>query len=105
MTDDQTYSQRLARRMEQERVEFENDRIARAQAEIDFWWQTKIDLEGPLDDGYVEIAGFREPRRRTTCSTWTRAERYSPIFGGETPCTSPPIAQTRSRGASSAAAP
>jgi hypothetical protein len=64
---DETYNQRLLRRLEQERVEFERDHIARAQAEIDFWWQTKIDLEGPLDDGYVEIAGFREPRRRTTC--------------------------------------
>jgi hypothetical protein len=65
--DDQTYNQRLLRRLERERVEFERDHIAQAQAQLDFWWQTKIDLEGPLDDGYVEIAGFRERRRRPSC--------------------------------------
>jgi len=44
-----------------------NDPRARYQAELDRWWQAKRDLETALDDGYVNVGGFREPRYKTTC--------------------------------------
>jgi len=43
-----------------------NDPRARYQAQLDRWWQAKLDLEAALDDGYVNVGGFRE-RRRPTC--------------------------------------
>jgi hypothetical protein len=42
-----------------------NSERARYQAQLDRWWQAKLDLEAALDD-HVYIGGFREPRR-TTC--------------------------------------
>jgi hypothetical protein len=58
----------LARRMEAERKELaQEDLRARYQRQLDRWWQSKLDAEAALDDGYVEIAGFRERRYRTTC--------------------------------------
>ena len=56
----------LARRMQQEAAQAEKVRM-RYQSELDRWWQSKLDAEAALDDGYVEIGGFREPRYRTTC--------------------------------------
>jgi hypothetical protein len=44
-----------------------NSPRARYQAELDRWWQAKLDLETALDDGYVNVGGFREPRYKTTC--------------------------------------
>jgi len=63
----------LARRMQQERKEMAQynadgqDPRVRYQRELDAWQQSKLDAETALDDGYVEIAGFRERRYRTTC--------------------------------------
>jgi hypothetical protein len=37
---------------------------ARKQKLLDHLWQQKLDSEAPLDDGYVEIGGFRERRTR-----------------------------------------
>ena len=39
----------------------------RQQKLLDHLWQQKLDAAAPLDDGYVEIAGFRVPRYRTSC--------------------------------------
>jgi hypothetical protein len=44
-----------------------NDPRNRLQREIDRQWQAKLDAEADYDDGWVEIAGFRERRYRTTC--------------------------------------
>jgi hypothetical protein len=44
-----------------------NSQRARYQAQLDRWWQAKLDLETALDDGYVNVGGFREPRYKTTC--------------------------------------
>jgi hypothetical protein len=58
----------LARRMEVERRELAQENLrARYQRQLDRWWQSKLDAEAALDDGYVEIAGFRERRYKTTC--------------------------------------
>jgi hypothetical protein len=63
----------LARRVQAERKELGQwvaegqDPRMRYQRELDRWWQSKLDAEAALDDGYVEIGGFREPRYRTTC--------------------------------------
>jgi hypothetical protein len=35
----------------------------RAQAVLDHWVEQQRILNEPLDDGYVSIGGFREPRR------------------------------------------
>jgi hypothetical protein len=47
--------------------EGEDPRV-RYQREIDRWWQAKKDFEAALlENEYVMIGGFREPRYRTTC--------------------------------------
>jgi len=55
------------RRQEQEAKEMAewNDPRARYQRQLDNWWQLQRDLEATLDDGYVQVGGFREPRRST----------------------------------------
>ena len=56
----------LARRMEAERKELAQENLrARYQQELDRWWQSKLDAEAALDDGYVNVGGFRERRRPT----------------------------------------
>jgi hypothetical protein len=59
----------FARRMQRERQELAQAAEVRAryQRELDRWWQSKLDAEAALDDGYVNIGGFREPRYKTTC--------------------------------------
>jgi hypothetical protein len=78
MSDDgeQTYSQRLSARMQQEMREFEQDERAQRQAQLDHWVEQQRLLNEPLDDGYVEIAGFRE-RRRPTCHRGPRDSDWS----------------------------
>jgi len=61
----ETYEQRR-RRMRQEIAESDTEWV-RAQKLADHLWQAKLDAEAPIDDGYVEIAGFRERRYRTSC--------------------------------------
>ena len=59
----------LARRMEQERKELtqaENVR-ERYQRELDRWWQSKLDAEASLDDGYDYSTGYKERRYKATC--------------------------------------
>jgi len=60
---------REARRRKQEAKELAewSDPRARYQRELNRFWEAKQMIEASLDDGYVEIAGFREPRYRTTC--------------------------------------
>jgi hypothetical protein len=61
----ETSEQRRAARIRQEVQEFENDPRMRAQAVIDNWWR---EVHAPdIEDNYVDIGGFREPRWRTTC--------------------------------------
>jgi hypothetical protein len=50
---------------------------ARQQKLLDLLWQAKLDAEAPLDDGMVEIAGFRVPRYRTSC----HVGKHDPDFG------------------------
>jgi hypothetical protein len=59
----------FARRIAQERKEMAqwNDPRVRYQRELDRWWQSKLDAEAALDDGYVNVGGFRERRYKTTC--------------------------------------
>ncbi len=40
-----------------------NDPRVKYQRELDAWWQRQRDLADALDDGYVEIGGFRERRK------------------------------------------
>jgi hypothetical protein len=59
---------RRDRRQEQlakELAELNHPRV-RYQAELDRWWQLQRDFADALDDGYVNVGGFRE-RRRPTC--------------------------------------
>jgi hypothetical protein len=48
------------------RMKEEEDARARYQREIDRAWQSKLNLEAELNDGYDYSVGFRE-RRRATC--------------------------------------
>jgi hypothetical protein len=63
----------FARRIQREREEMTQwaaegqDPRVRHQREIDRWWQSKLDAEAALDDGYVEVCGYRERRRKMTC--------------------------------------
>ena len=56
------------RRQEQQAKECAewNDQRSRYQAELDRWWQAKLDLEAALDN-QVYVGGFLEPRYKTTC--------------------------------------
>jgi hypothetical protein len=44
-----------------------NDPRARHQRELDRWWQSKLDAEAALDDGYDYSTGFKERKRKMTC--------------------------------------
>jgi hypothetical protein len=59
----------LARRMEAERREMAewNDPRVRYQRELDRWWQSKLDAEAALDDGFDYSTGYKERRYKTTC--------------------------------------
>jgi hypothetical protein len=62
---DETGEQRRTARLRAEVEQFENDPRARAQAVIDNWWLAK---HAPtIEDDYVMIGGFLEPRYRTSC--------------------------------------
>jgi hypothetical protein len=67
MSDEQTYQQRVARRQREEIAALDNP-VARRQAELDFYWQCKLDAEAALqaDREWVEVGGFLE-RRRPSC--------------------------------------
>jgi hypothetical protein len=41
-----------------------DDPMVKAQLLLDHLWQAKLDAKAPLDDGYVDIGGFRERRTR-----------------------------------------
>jgi hypothetical protein len=72
----ETAEQRRAARIRAEVAEFEADPRMRAQAVIDAWWERKLLAEAPLDDGYVDIGGFRE-LRRPTCHRGPRDSDWS----------------------------
>jgi hypothetical protein len=57
----ETFAQRVNKQMRREIEEADQEWI-RKQKLVDHLWQTKLDAEAPLDDGHVEIAGFREQR-------------------------------------------
>jgi hypothetical protein len=68
MSDEQTYQDAYNRRVKQEHVEFENNPIARAQRELDFHWQCRLDDEAAAraELDVIEVGGFLE-RRRPSC--------------------------------------
>jgi hypothetical protein len=69
MSKPETYQERYNKAAQREHQAFENDPIARAQRELDFHWQCRLDAEAAMRDeldGWVEIGGFRE-RRRPSC--------------------------------------
>jgi hypothetical protein len=63
----------FARRIAKEREEMTQwaaegrDPRVKYQHELDRWWQSKLDAEAALEDDYVYVGGFREPRYKTTC--------------------------------------
>ena len=58
--------ERALKEMADWQAEAQDPRI-KHQRELDAWWQQQRDLKAALyDDEYVEIAGFRERRYRTT---------------------------------------
>jgi len=63
INDAAAHNDALARRVQ---AEAEGVRI-RYQRELDRWWQSKLDAEAALDDGYDYSTGYRERRYRTTC--------------------------------------
>jgi hypothetical protein len=63
INDAAAHNDALTRRMQ---AEAEGVRI-RYQRELDRWWQSKLDAEAALDDGYDYSTGYRERRYRTTC--------------------------------------
>src|SRR5690242_16089897 len=74
---DENQEWQVARRRRQEIQEFEGNEIAKRQRELDRFWQAKRDAESDWDDGYVEVAGFRESRYRTSC----HVGKHDPDFG------------------------
>jgi hypothetical protein len=40
-----SYEQRIGKRMRDEVAEFEADKRAQAQQQLDWWWQNRLDLE------------------------------------------------------------
>jgi hypothetical protein len=72
----ETYEQRVNKQRRREIEEADQDWV-RKQKLLDHLWQQKLDAEAPLDDGYVEIAGFRVPRYRTSC----HVGKHDPDFG------------------------
>jgi len=58
-----------ARRRKQEAKELAefNDPRHAYQRQLDRFWEATRVIGDALDDGYVEIGGFREPRYKTTC--------------------------------------
>jgi hypothetical protein len=61
---DQTYEQRLAAVHRREIAEFDTPR-AKYQAQLDLWWQQKLDLAA--EDKWKMVGGFLEPKHSTTC--------------------------------------
>jgi hypothetical protein len=76
MSDDNTASKNYYKRIAEELAEFDTPQ-ARYQAVINRHWEAMRDAESDWDDEYVEIAGFREPRYRTSCHVGKR----DPDFG------------------------
>jgi hypothetical protein len=61
ISDATAHTDALARRLRQEREEAEAEIVrARYQRELDLWWQS---VRNVVDDGNVQIGGFRELRR------------------------------------------
>ena len=69
INDAAAHNDALTRRMQQERREMvqAEDVRTRYQHELDRWWQSKLDAEASLDDGFDYSTGFRERRYKTTC--------------------------------------
>jgi hypothetical protein len=59
----------FTRRIAKEREEMAQwgDPRARYQRELDRWWQSKLDAEASLDDGYDYSTGYKVRRRQATC--------------------------------------
>jgi hypothetical protein len=63
----------FARRIAKEREEMSRwaaegqDPRIKYQRELDRWWQSKLDAEAALDDGYDYSTGYKERRYKTTC--------------------------------------
>jgi hypothetical protein len=55
-------SERIAKEYTEYQVEQADPRV-RYQRELDAWWEQQRRLADALDDGYIEIGGFRERRR------------------------------------------
>jgi hypothetical protein len=74
---EESYQDRVRRRIRQEHTAFENDAVAKAQAELDFHWQCRLDAEAALreESEWVEVGGFRE-RRHPTCHRSRRDPDY-----------------------------
>jgi hypothetical protein len=71
MTEDEvpaveTFQQRANKQIRREIEEADQEWI-RQQKLLDHLWQTKLDAEASIDDGYVEVGGFRERRYRSSC--------------------------------------
>jgi hypothetical protein len=64
---DETYDQRVARRIQQEIAALEKNPQVKGQAIIDRLWQLKLDAEASFDDGFDYSTGFKEPRYRASC--------------------------------------
>jgi hypothetical protein len=63
------FARRIAREreeMSQWATEGQDPRI-KYQRELDRWWQSKLDAEAALDDGYEYSTGYKERRYKTTC--------------------------------------
>jgi len=73
---EETYERRYQSQLRREFEESDLDWV-RKQKLLDHLWQAKLDADAPLDDGFVEIAGFREPRYRTSC----HVGKHDPDFG------------------------
>jgi hypothetical protein len=65
VVEEDTQEARRRRQEAKELAEFNDPRHA-YQRELDRFWTANRAIEASLDE-YVEIAGFREPRYRTTC--------------------------------------
>jgi len=71
----ETYQDCVNKQRRREIEEADQDWV-RKQKLLDHLWQTKLDAEAPLDDGWDDSTGFMERRHKTTC----HRGRWDPDF-------------------------
>jgi hypothetical protein len=72
---DETYQDRVNKRTREEVEEFERDPIAKAQRQLDWWWQAKLDQRAAAQRR-IERPGAVDPR----CGLYDPVRRFESEF-------------------------